>query len=107
MKNCAAGVGGESARVRIDTRAAGSGCASGNMHKDVGASTRCRPLRTKNHRVALVQYRQRDGDGLARNHVGGRRQAAFRIGQAQQIGGRLGIAGHQPQQVAQFGGSVA
>lgn len=38
MKHCAAGVGGESARVRIDTRAAGSSCVSGIMRNGRGIS---------------------------------------------------------------------
>ncbi|KAG1446797.1 hypothetical protein G6F57_017225 [Rhizopus arrhizus] len=46
-KHWAAGVGGESARVRMDTRAAGSSCASGTMRKGRGISWWSNKARTK------------------------------------------------------------
>ena len=103
MKHWAAGVGGESARVTMHTRAAGSAV---QRHHAQGARQQLMLEQVAHEdaqRVAFGDQGQAYGDGLAGDHIAGRRQAVGGIGQAQQVGRRLDIARHQPERLVQLG----
>ena len=72
MKHWAAGVGGESARVTMHTRAAGSAWSSGTMRARQQLMLE-QVAHEDAQRVAFGDQGQAHGDGLAGDHIAGRR----------------------------------
>ena len=71
MKHWAAGVGGESARVTMHTRAAGSAWSSGTMRKARQQLMLEQVAHEDAQRVAFGDQGQAYGDGLAGDHIAG------------------------------------